>query len=277
MRSDKLAKLARRHTVLASTYLRMRRLAGRGGLPHFLVLGAQKAGTTSLFKYLSRHPGLARPFRKEVHFFDQAYDRGLGWYRAHFPAERDPRLRYEATPYYLYHPLVPHRARRHLPDARLIVLLRDPVARAYSHYWHEVENGREARPFALAIEGELERMAADEEALIRGTLEHSDGHQRHSYLSRGFYTPQIERWLACYPREQFLFVASRELFGDPDAALGRILSFVGADPSFSLREKDNRAHNSRSYPRLEPALRERLEALFDDDRAAVGRLTGIEL
>ena len=112
-------------------------------LPDAVILGAQKSGTSSLHNYLVQQPGVIEPLRKEVHYFDVNFGRGESWYRAHFGRLGEPGLNLDSSPYYLFHPAVPTRMRALLPDAKLIVLLRDPVRRAYSHYWHERDKGRE--------------------------------------------------------------------------------------------------------------------------------------
>ena len=126
-------------------------------LPDFLVLGAQKAGTTALYAYLRWHPGITGPSWKEVSFFDRHWWRGPAWYRGQFPLRSGTRLVGEASPSYLFHPLAPERVRALVPDARLVALVRDPVARAYSHYQHEVALGREPLSFEDALAAEPER------------------------------------------------------------------------------------------------------------------------
>src|SRR5947209_1159841 len=146
------------------------RSADRRALPDFLIIGAQKAGTTSLYRYLAAHPDIVASTRKEVHFFDINFWRGEWWYRSLFPLRRRlqrrpplrnrPAITGEASPYYLFHPFAPERAAQLLPDAKLIVLLRDPVERAWSHYRHEVANGRETMTFPDALAAEPARLAA---------------------------------------------------------------------------------------------------------------------
>src|SRR6187200_1451927 len=143
-------------------------------LPDFLVIGAQKAGTTALYAYLRWHPGITGPSWKEVSFFDRHWWRGEAWYRGQFPLRAGGRLVGEASPSYLFHPLAPERARSLVPDAKLIALVRNPVDRAYSQYQHAVALGREPLSFedALAAEderlvGEVERLLADPPALTR--------------------------------------------------------------------------------------------------------------
>ena len=122
-------------------------------LPDFLVIGAQRAGSTSLFAQLCEHPGVAAPSHKEIHYFDLQSFRGLRWYRSHFPPAGRSRGRItgEASPYYLFHPAVPARVAEALPDVRLVALLRDPVARAYSQYQLSVRDGHETLGFEEAL------------------------------------------------------------------------------------------------------------------------------
>ena len=106
------------------------------GRPHFVILGTQRGGTSSLFRWLNAHPDVLRPTRKEIHYFDIHYDKGARWYRSQFPLARRGKVTGEASPYMLYHPLAPARAARGLPrTTRLIVLLREPVERTVSDYW----------------------------------------------------------------------------------------------------------------------------------------------
>ncbi len=208
-------------------------------LPSFLIIGAQRAGTTSLFRYLLAHPDVAGPsggdaavwWVKETHFFDEKFTKGVDWYRSFFPLAAT-RERYrkrghdlqagEATPYYMFHPAVPARVAATLPDARLIALLRDPVERAYSHYQMMSRTGREKLDFEEAVAAEPERLAGVEEALMSETVQvlpsgHRAHHQhRHrAYFSRGLYADQLERWLEHFDREQLLVVGTEDLLGPP--------------------------------------------------------------
>ncbi|HXS47682.1 MAG TPA: sulfotransferase domain-containing protein, partial [Solirubrobacterales bacterium] len=187
----------------SATHTLRRTNAGQRPLPDFLIIGAQKGGTTSLHAYLSEHRRVSPSSTKEVHFFDHAYDRGLGWYRAHFQrsAKAPLSLSGEATPYYLFHPLVPARVAETLPESRLIVILRDPVDRAFSHHNHELALGFEDLPFEEAIEREPERLEGEQERILEDPGYRSFAHQHHSYVSRGRYAEQLERWLAHVPPE----------------------------------------------------------------------------
>jgi hypothetical protein len=208
-------------------------------LPGFLILGAQKAGTTALYAYLRWHPGITGPSWKEVSYFDRHYRRGEAWYRGHFPLRAGERLVGEASPGYLFHPLAPERVRVTVPHAKLIVLLRDPVDRALSQYHHEVALGREPLSFEAAIEAEPGRTAGEEEQMVGEPGYFSHAWWDHAYLARGLYAEQLERWFAVFPPEQLLVVSSDDLASAPAETYAAILSFLGAPP-----------HSLESYPRV---------------------------
>jgi hypothetical protein len=253
-------------------------------LPDFLILGAQKAGTTALYAYLRWHPEITGPSFKEVSFFDRHYARGETWYRAHLPArprqwiarQRHGRwpLVGEASPSYLFHPLAPQRVVGLLPRARLIAVLRDPVDRAFSHYQHEVALGRERLSFEDALDAEGERMRGEVERMIRDPSYFSEAWWNHTYVARGRYAEQLERWFAVFPRDQLLVLFSDDLAQQPAGTYARVLDFLGVD-----------AHELSSYPRIfsreysemSPATRARLQDVFAGPNAELARLLGREL
>jgi hypothetical protein len=208
-------------------------------LPDFLVIGAQKAGTTALYAYLRWHPGITGPSWKEVSFFDRHWWRGETWYRGQFPLRSGTRLVGEASPSYLFHPLAPERVHALVPKAKLVALLRDPVARAYSHYQHEVALGREPLSFEDALAAEEERTRGELERLVADPRAWSGAWWDHTYASRGRYAEQLERWYAVFPRAQLLVVRTEDLGGRPAETYASILEFLGAPP-----------HALDDYPRV---------------------------
>ena len=163
-------------------------------LPDFLIVGAQKAGTTALYAYLRRHPSITGPSWKEVSYFDRHYLRGPAWYRGNFPLRSRGRIVGEASPSYLFHPDAAERAAALVPGARVIALVRDPVERAHSHYQHEVALGREPLPFEEALEREEERLAGELERMRADAGYFSHAWWNYTYLARGRYAEQLERW-----------------------------------------------------------------------------------
>jgi hypothetical protein len=217
-------------------------------LPNFLIIGAQKAGTTALYSYLRRHPTILGPPWKEVSFFDRHFWRGDAWYRGQFPNTlyaRSVRRRTgsepivgEASPSYLFHPLAPERAARLLPGLRVIALVRNPVDRALSHYHHEVALGREPLAFEEALAQEEQRMEGELDRMLDPKY-FSDAWWNFTYRSRGLYTEQLERWLEFVPRERLLILPSDDLLEQPSRTYGEVLEFLGAPH-----------HELESYPRI---------------------------
>jgi len=250
-------------------------------LPDYVILGARCCGTTSLQHYLVAHPHVESPLTKEIHFFDDHYARGAGWYRAHFPlalarkaAERQGArlLCGEASPFYLYHPLVPARLHTLLPAARLLVLLRDPVDRAYSHYQQIRREGEEPLSFAEALAAEAERIEPHLARLAAGEPADADVVKRFSYATRGHYAEQLERWLTLFPREQLLVLRSEDLFAAPAAALLRVWAFLGLEPHALPRYP--RRNAGRYEERPDPDTRARLLAYFRPHNRRLAALLG---
>jgi hypothetical protein len=235
------------------------RMRDARALPDAMIIGAMKSGTSSLHYYLMQHPRVIAPLRKEVHYFDLNFERGESWYRANFGRAGQGGVNIDSSPYYLFHPQVPQRAHARVPDAKLIVLLRDPVRRAYSHYWHERDKGREPLSFEDAIAAEPDRIERDQERLARGEIQRSEAHQYFSYLARGRYAEQLEHWLNFYPREQLLILRFEELAADPLPVLNRSLGFLGL-PLMQRAKLEPR--NTRKYPPIETATAERLREYF---------------
>ncbi len=262
--------------ALAAARFAGRRLTHAGrALPDFLILGAQKAGTTSLYNYLLRHPRVAPAFTKEVHYFTLHRDEPEAWYRAHFPRvralERRGAVTGEATPYYLFEPRAPRRVARVLPEVRFVVLLRDPVERAHSHYQHERARGREPLGFAAALEVEQQRLGAEIERLASDPSYTSTAHQHQSYFSRGLYAEQLQRWRQHYSAERFLILQSETFFADPTASCQRVFEFLEL-PQHAL--DGLRVVNQRSYPALDPQLRSDLAARYAPHNRALEELLG---
>jgi hypothetical protein len=248
--------------------------ARRRPLPDFLVIGAQKAGTTALYAYLRWHPGITGPSWKEVSFFDRHWWRGEAWYRGQFPLRAGERLVGEASPSYLFHPLAPGRARSLVPDAKLVALLRDPVDRAYSQYQHEVALGREPLSFEDALAAEDDRLAGEVERLTEDPRAFSRAWWDHTYAARGRYAEQLERWLAVFPREQLLVVPTEELGERPAEIYASILAFLGAEP-YEL--SDYPRVFDRDYEPMRPETRAALAASFAEPNRRLEALLGREL
>jgi hypothetical protein len=240
--------------------------------PDFVIIGAQRAGTTSLHAYLSAHPQVETPTTKELHFVTDRYERGLDWYLGQFPAELPPEtITGEATPYALFHPLAPRRLQEIAPAARLIALLRNPVDRAYSQYLLERSRGNETLDFAAALDAEPERLNGEEAQLARDPAYASDLHKHASYMARGEYARQLERWFSVFPREQILVTRSEDLFERSSETFTRIANFLAISPDVPIPFT---THNQTSGSPLDPAVRHRLAAHFAPFNAQLADLLG---
>lgn len=208
----------------------------RNVLPQFLIIGTQKGGTTSLYSYLTQHPNIKAAVIKEVHFFDEQFHFGADWYKTHFHDNlADGDITGEASPYYLFHPQVPGRVKRTIPDAKFIVLLRNPIDRAYSHYQMMVRRGLEHLPFGEAVKAEQARVH-DEYARMERDAEYNSVSCAHfSYLKRGLYSEQLERWFGMFPREQFLIMNSEAFYRNSAEGYKQALDFLGM-PAWELAD-----------------------------------------
>jgi hypothetical protein len=242
--------------------------------PDFLIIGAQKCGTSSLFHYLSQHPDLNLPSEKEIQFFTLEYKKGWNWYRNQFPRKSlfSQKLTGEASPYYLFHPLVPERVAKHLPKIKLIVMLRDPVDRAYSHFWHEKKYKTESLDsFEEAISKEPERINLDEQKLINNEIIQSQSFRSYSYLDRGMYYKQISRWLRFYKLGQMHFIKSEDFFENPEAELTELYRFLEIR---QIMPVNMTPQNTNIYPKLEAEIRERVAFNFEEDSKKLYELLG---
>jgi hypothetical protein len=209
-------------------------------LPDFLIIGAQRGGTSSLYKYLEGHPSIVASVRKEVEYFSRRYSLGLSWYRSHFPTRvrkaylegirRGKILTFEATPDYLFLPTAAARAAEVVPDAKIVVLLRNPTDRAFSHYQHMVRLGFESLSFEDAISAESARLADDVQRIREDPFYDCRNYRRFSYVSRGIYIDQLEVWMAHFARDRFLILKSEDFFADPARVYREVLSFLNLAP-----------------------------------------------
>jgi hypothetical protein len=262
-------------------------------LPDFIIVGAAKSGTTTLYGGLTEHPWVEPCTTsdayfgntKEVHFFDYNYYRGADWYRAHFPLRSDrdafarehgaPFLTGEASPPYLSHLWVPQRARKMVPNVKLIAVLRDPIERAFSQFQMSRREGVEPlESFEEAIAREDERLRPEIERMAADPRYNSWNFGCWSYLARSRYAEQVERWLAVFPREQFLFLKAEDLFTDPNRVFAAAHEFLGLPPHTA--EQAPRLNTSASYEGVNRTTREQLLDYFRPHNERLYELIGID-
>jgi len=247
-------------------------------LPDFLILGAQKAGTTSLYTYLSEHPNIAPAIAKEPHFLDYNYARGEAWYRAHFPTYWSRmrgvfQITGEASPYYLFYPHAAWRAKQLVPRAKLIVMLRNPVERAYSHYNHQVRFDAEPLTFEEALDQEATRLVGEYEEILADPEYYSFNYQNYSYRARGMYADQLSRWFKYFPREQFLILHSEAFYTDTRREFDRVLDFMNVP---RWQPSAYRPDNAGKYEPMLSATRAYLSDFFAPHNERLYELLGTD-
>ena len=247
--------------------------------PSFVIVGAQRAGTTTLYRVLSEHPAVVRPtVSKGIGYFDVHYARGPRWYRGHFPLAWPARRKhgpdattFESSGYYLYHPLAAARIAKDLPGVRVVVMVREPVERAYSAHRHELARGYETEEFEAAIDLEDERIAGEAERMIADPTYRSFHHRHHSYLARSRYSEQIDRFIDELGRDRVYVVDADVFFADPVDEFERLRSWLGLPPW-----QPGKVEQWNARPRLPMSaeLRERLDRYFEPYDARLAEQMG---
>ncbi|MGH9246798.1 MAG: sulfotransferase family protein [Acidimicrobiales bacterium] len=249
--------------------------------PSFIMVGAQRCGTTSLYRALMAHPNILPPVHhKGIYYFDVNYERGWSWYQGHFPLAARARVQrrgadkpitFEASGYYMYHPHASARIVRDLPDVKVIAMLRDPVERAYSAYQHEFARGFETETFERALELEDERVEPEVATMLDDPTYQSFSHRHHSYRRRGLYAQQLRPFLDGLGPENVVVVESSAFFARPVEEYARIVDLLGL-PAFVPAKFDR--YNARPRSPMAEGTRTELEKEFAPHDEALARLLG---
>ena len=257
--------------------------------PDFLVIGTKRGGTTSLWNWLLQHPAClpmvpARQHLKSNHYFYWHFDRGPGWYAGFFPTGATRRLAArraggpvvtgEASPYYMFDPRVPARVAAQLPQAKIVILLRDPVDRAASHHRERTRAGVEPLAFADALAAEEGRLAGELERIAADPFYYSRPHDWYSYRSRGIYAPQVAAWQAVVPPERMLIVQSEEMYADPRGAFDTVTDFLGVG---RIEDLQARRYNYHQHEDMPASVRAELTEFYRNHNRELFELIGREL
>ncbi|MBX2846055.1 MAG: sulfotransferase domain-containing protein [Saprospiraceae bacterium] len=242
-------------------------------LPDFIIIGVQKGGTSSLYYYLSQHPQVKVSAKKEIHFFNLWFDKGLRWYKHFFPFRKKGILTGEATPAYLMHPKAAQRIKATCPNAKLIVLFREPLQRAYSNFKMNKRQGlEEAEDFATALERELQRHGNDERRKENNPDYYSKAIHNFSYIGRSKYFSQLQPWLQRFPKEQLLYIKSEDFFSDPNSTLSTVYEYLGLE---TIYPEDLSPQFAGNYKALSEVNEKRYKQLFTTENNQLKEVTGI--
>lgn len=264
--------------------------SGRRTLPDYLIIGTKRGGTTSLYNYMLRHPGVMRmfPASRDVKSTDYFFHRGRSesWYRSHFPTETErgrlsEELGYapvcgEASPYYCWDPRTASFVREVAPEVKAILLVRDPVKRAWSHYQERVQNGVEPLSFDDALRAEDDRLAGERERMEADPGYFSTAFDWYSYRTRGEYLSQIQNWCAHFPREQLLVLRAEDLYGDTQVTFDQVCTFLGL-PTVEMATQKKFNATWRTTDDTPEAARDRLTEHFEEHNARLEEFLGRRL
>lgn len=219
--------------------------------PHFIIVGASKSGTTSLFFYLSQHPQILMPHKKEINFFNRNFDFGVSWYLAQFPAIADGKqfLTGEASPLYMCNERTRERIRELFPDTKIIMMLRNPTKRTISEYYHAVKHHLEERSLATIIAAERELLATQPKKAV----------ESFGYLLNSIYIDKIARWQADFPAENILIIESESFFQRTDEVMQQTYEFLGLP---AIAQSDQTRYNVGAYPPVSPEIERQLQEFF---------------
>jgi ubiquinone/menaquinone biosynthesis C-methylase UbiE len=251
-------------------------------LPDFLIIGAAKCGTSSLYDYLMKHPCVGRSLTKQIHFFDRYFDREISWYKVCFPfiwekfwIEKIRGKKFvtgEATAHYMTHPLAAERCHKILPNVKIIVMLRNPIDRAYSHYQMEKSHRKEDLSFEDAIEKEPQRIHGEFEEMQNNKNNFGRNYPHRAYVKSGEYLDQIKIWEKFYPKENFMFIKSEDFNKDSSSVYNQVLNFLGLEAfELEIYEKIRK----RQYEKMDSQTREALSEFFKPYNEKLYRHIGI--
>lgn len=242
-------------------------------LPDFIIFGCARSGTVALNRYLNQHPNISMASRKEVHFFNKNihHNQGQYWYRSFFPMKIFSKklIVGESTPDYIYNPDVAKRIKKILPHVKLIVVLRNPIDRAYSHYQYMVRTKRENISFEDAIESEQDRIKDEK---IKGIFD-GDNYRAYSYLDRGVYIEQFQNWLNSFPKEQILIIKNENLEEKTESTLNEVFNFLGVEQKTIL---DTSKFNVGKYPTMKNETRLKLISFFKESNEKLEKFLGMK-
>ena len=197
----------------------------KSNIPDFIIVGARKAGTTSLYNYLIKHPAIAEPVTKEIHYFDYYYNKlPLAWYKACFGNKKKWQIIGEATPEYLTNHYAAQRIHKLKPNMKIIILLRNPIDTSFSDWKMQVMKGNEYLNFHSAIKAEEERLRGEWSKVLRG--EYSEKYMMYAYLSRSYYYEYIKKYYEYFDKKQILIIKSEDLFNNPEVIMKEVYAFL---------------------------------------------------
>lgn len=268
----KLANYPRLHFVGSKLFQTYSKITGFNHiLPDFYIIGGQKCGTTSMFEYLSQHPSIFPAVAKDIRFFDKYYYKGVDWYKTYFPSKTEEFIQQffrknsiktvDATERYLEHPLTAKRIKKITPNAKFIVLLRNPIDRTFSHYGMNVDRNMETLSFEEALSKEDYRINKKLEKMELDKSFYDDKYFRFGYIDRSIYVNKLKKWFSMFSRDQFLIIQTEEFLQNTDSIYQKTLKFLGVK-KWTLNEFKQYKKRNYKNPQMSTETRKRLNEFF---------------
>jgi len=240
-------------------------------LPSFIIIGVQKAGTTTLYDYLIKHPLILPALKKETKYFDLFHNKSLNWYKAFFPIKSKKFITGEATPDYFFYKEIPGRINKILPNVKLIVLLRNPVERAISQYNFNIDRKIENLSFEAAIKEEDKRISANFKIKLKSGYM-SNSYREYSYINRSRYAEQLKHWLKYFSIDQFLFCTTEQMKNDSLNTVNSVYEFLELEKVNQVKAIQKNV--SKNKLRLSDPLLSNLRESFKSENEALYSIIG---
>jgi tetratricopeptide (TPR) repeat protein len=242
--------------------------------PDFIVIGAPRCGTTSLYVYLQQHPQFLSPTKKEIHFFTYHFQKGIDWYLAHFPCLADGQEFFtgEATATYLYDLNAAQRIAQTFPKVKLIVLLRNPVDRAASWHHYKVKIGMETRTLDQALEDDIRELET-----ITLEQRYNSNLVISNNLLGGFYIDYLQEWIKIFSKKQFLIIESENFYENTEKVMCEVFNFLELPNHPGNKQKLYAHFNAADYEKISKNTRDRIDKIFLDSNNELEQLLGKKL
>jgi len=240
--------------------------------PDFLICGAARSGTTSLYTYICQHPLVTAASRKEIHFFDLFYEKGIQWYKTQFGTVKEGCLVGEASPSYMCLPGIAEKIASALPDVKLIFILRNPVDRAYSNYHLLLSRNHESLPFSGALAEEDRRIGP---ALVQATKtrKYPEPLIWFSYFYRGLYASLLKPYFFLFPKDQIHVIKSEDFFDDVNTEINKVYEFLGL-PRRTLTNIKTHKVGPDTYPPMDAQVKQTLQQLYKPHNQELSAMLG---
>ncbi|WP_371504428.1 sulfotransferase domain-containing protein [Nitrosopumilus adriaticus] len=234
-------------------------------MPDFLIIGYTKSGSTALYDYLIQHPNVVKAARKEIHFFDISYWRGKNWYRSYFPIllkniRKSKKITGEASPTYIFHPFAMKRIKKIIPKTKLVIILRNPTDRAYSHFQNYTRGNNESCTFEEAISEEKHRFESYYEKFSNDKVHEEDvKFLKIPYLYLGLYHEHLTKLFEIFPKNQILILKNEDLENNTQKTLDEVFSFLSI-PKYSI--PDLKKRKVGTYDEMKKETRDFLDNFY---------------